>query len=67
MTRLVVAAAESSPQLLLQLALNEMSRNVTFDLMTSLLVCCTAPGFYPVDELSSDLAFGFWYILQVFF
>ena len=36
------------------------------DLCLIVLQECTAlPGFFPVDENHSDLAFGFWYNLQV--
>ncbi|KAK9881689.1 hypothetical protein WA026_017206 [Henosepilachna vigintioctopunctata] len=39
-------------------------QNISFDIYKSVLECSSLPGFYPVDETASILAFPFWYTLQ---
>ncbi|XP_050507704.1 importin-13 [Diabrotica virgifera virgifera] len=40
------------------------AQRVCFDLLNFILKCSNLPGFYPIDESSSTLTFGFWYTLQ---
>lgn len=40
------------------------SREQSMALITALLHCSGAQGYYPVDENYSRLSFGFWYTLQ---
>ncbi|CAH1099739.1 unnamed protein product [Psylliodes chrysocephalus] len=39
-------------------------QRISFDLLNFILKCSNLPGFYPIDESSSTLTFGFWYTLQ---
>lgn len=48
-----------------QVRLKRESTNTAKDLMKLILRCSDAPGNYPTQETHSQLAFGFWYILQV--
>lgn len=44
---------------------NQEEQIISFNLFNSIMKCTNLPGYYPVDEMSSILTFGFWYTLQV--
>ncbi|XP_068084761.1 importin-13 [Anabrus simplex] len=62
---LFIATAESHSRLLLDALLTEdESKNNVLRLIHVILQCSNSPGAYPVQETCSQLALGFWYILQ---
>ncbi|KAJ8920238.1 hypothetical protein NQ315_011899 [Exocentrus adspersus] len=63
---LIVTIADSHSQIFINnlKSQNEQERRISFDLFNSILKCTNLPGFYPIDESSSTLTFGFWYTLQ---
>ena len=78
--RIVVTLAETNTSHLLDCLLQEeaasssssssssssapgVGRNV-FNFISMILSCSGAPGYYGVDELVSELPFGFWYSFQ---
>ena len=41
------------------------SKELSLKLIHLVLKCTALPGHYPVDEVCSEQAFTFWYLLQV--
>lgn len=66
---LIVTTADTHAKLFIEnlLSNNEEERKVTFNLLNCILECANLPGYYPIDETSSSITFGFWYTLQVSF
>ncbi|XP_064626443.1 importin-13-like isoform X2 [Lineus longissimus] len=63
--RLVVTAAENHTKLILECALGtEEEKLHAMNLINLVMQCSAMPGHFPTDETCSELAFGFWYILQ---
>lgn len=65
---LMVTVAESHSHLLLDSLLmpeGSPARNTAMRLIQGILQCSNMPGQYPLDESCSQMAFGFWYMLQV--
>lgn len=64
---LIVTTADTHAKLFIEnlLSNNEEERKITFDLLNCILECANLPGYYPIDETSSSITFGFWYTLQV--
>lgn len=63
----MVTVAESHSHLLLDSLLmpeGTQSRNTAMRLIQGILQCSNMPGQYPLDENCSQMAFGFWYMLQ---
>lgn len=66
----MVSVAESHSHLLLDSLLlpeGTQARNTAMRLIQGILQCSNMPGQYPLDENCSQMAFGFWYMLQVSF
>lgn len=63
---LFVSIVEAHSQLLLRCLMSEM-RDVSLQLLQVILSCTNCPGNYPTQETCSQLTFGIWYILQVYF
>lgn len=64
---LMVTVAESHSHLLLDSLLmpeNSPARNTAMRLIQGILQCSNMPGQYPLEENCSQMAFGFWYMLQ---
>lgn len=60
-----IAVAEHHSNMLLDLILQKPDkRDVILQLISFILRCSGSPGQYPVDEICSEQAFGFWYNLQ---
>jgi hypothetical protein len=64
---LFISVAESHSRLLLDSLLNDEDKNNVLQLIQLILQCSNSPGVYPINENTSQLALGFWYILQVWF
>jgi hypothetical protein len=64
---LFISVAECHSRLLLDSLLNDEDKNNVMQLIQLILQCSNSPGVYPVNENTSQLALGFWYILQVWF
>ncbi|XP_054707972.1 importin-13-like [Uloborus diversus] len=62
---LVIAVAENHCQLLLNTILDKPGKkDMIIKFISFILKCSATPGQYPVDEVCSEQAFGFWYTLQ---
>ncbi|XP_069674561.1 importin-13 isoform X2 [Periplaneta americana] len=62
---LFISLAESHSRLLLDSLLNEgEDKSNVLQLIQLILQCSNSPGVYPIQENTSQLALGFWYILQ---
>ncbi|XP_015919621.1 importin-13 [Parasteatoda tepidariorum] len=62
---LIICVAETHCQLLLETILDKPEKkDFILKLISIILKCSSTPGQYPVDEVCSELAFGFWYALQ---
>ncbi|KAJ1531786.1 hypothetical protein ONE63_000442 [Megalurothrips usitatus] len=64
---LMVSVAESHSHLLLESLLQPegtSARNTAMRLIQGILLCSNMPGQYPLEENCSQMAFGFWYMLQ---
>ena len=64
---LFISFAESHSRLLLDSLLSDEDKNNVLQLIQLILQCSNSPGVYPINENTSQLALGFWYILQVWF
>jgi len=64
---LFISFAESHSRLLLDSLLSDEDKNNVLQLIQLILQCSNSPGVYPINENTSQLALGFWYILQVCF
>ena len=65
---LFVSIAESHSRLLLDSLLKDgEDKSNVLQLIQLILQCSNSPGVYPIQENTSQLALGFWYILQVVF
>jgi hypothetical protein len=62
---LFILVAESHSRLLLDSLLSDEDKNNVLQLIQLILQCSNSPGVYPISENTSQLALGFWYILQV--
>jgi len=62
---LFISFAESHSRLLLDSLLSDEDKNNVLQLIQLILQCSNSPGVYPINENTSQLALGFWYILQV--
>ncbi|KAK2156574.1 hypothetical protein LSH36_209g00066 [Paralvinella palmiformis] len=63
--KLIVCAADSNTQLILDLTLSDPHQShLALSLVNMVLQCTSLPGYYPVDEYSSSMPFGFWYNFQ---
>lgn len=64
---LMVSVAENHSHLLLDSLLlpeGATARNTAMRLIQGILQCSNMPGQYPLEENCSQMAFGFWYMLQ---
>ncbi|GIX84233.1 importin-13 [Caerostris extrusa] len=58
---LIIAVAENHCQLLINTILDKPQKKDTIlKLISFILQCSSTPGQYPVDEICSEQAFGFW-------
>jgi hypothetical protein len=62
---LFVSFAETHSRLLLESLLNDEEKSNVMQLIQIILQCSNSPGEYAHEENTSQLALGFWYILQV--
>jgi hypothetical protein len=62
---LFVSFAETHSRLLLESLLSDEEKNNVMQLIQLVLQCSNSPGEYAHEENTSQLALGFWYILQV--
>ncbi|KAL3867799.1 hypothetical protein ACJMK2_040646 [Sinanodonta woodiana] len=65
-TQVVVAVAENHTKMLIDGALSqeEEKKMQTLRFIDLVLACTSVPGYFPMDELCSNMTFTFWYILQ---
>lgn len=62
---LIIIIGENHCQLLLNTILDKSEKkDVILKFIGFILQCSSTPGQYPVDEICSEQAFGFWYTLQ---
>ncbi|KAG8185093.1 hypothetical protein JTE90_029705 [Oedothorax gibbosus] len=62
---LIIAVSENHCQLLLNTVLDKPEKKDTIlKIIGFILQCSSTPGQYPIDEICSEQAFGFWYTLQ---
>ncbi|KFM72623.1 Importin-13, partial [Stegodyphus mimosarum] len=62
---LIIAVADNHCHLLLDTILDKPEKKeMILKLISFVLRCSSTPGQYPIDEICSEQAFGFWYMLQ---
>jgi hypothetical protein len=62
---LFISFAETHSRLLLESLLSDEEKTNVMQLIQLILQCSNSPGEYALEENRSQLALGFWYILQV--
>lgn len=64
--QLVIAVAETHSKLILNscVSSDEDQRKNSLNLVYMVMACTGLPGYYPVDETSSQITFNFWYSIQ---
>ncbi|KAK3611733.1 hypothetical protein CHS0354_037313 [Potamilus streckersoni] len=65
-TQVVVAVAENHIKMLIDgtLSPEEEKKLQTLSFIELILSCTSVPGYFPMDEVCSNMTFTFWYILQ---
>lgn len=64
--QLVMAIAETHSKLILNsfISSDETQQQNSLNLIYMVMTCTGLPGYFPVDETSSQLTFNFWYSIQ---
>ncbi|CAL1278540.1 unnamed protein product [Larinioides sclopetarius] len=62
---LIINVGENHCHLLLDTVINKpLKKDMVLKFIGYILQCSSTPGQYPIDEICSEQAFGFWYTLQ---